>query len=158
MIYNLKWREFKLRVHKIKFIFSFTLNFRPRLVHGIFTGKSKETKMEERIGGRAFGTEEIANLFLRNTVIRYRFHRKNQIHSDPLFYLPLRKLEATRRLTPARVSDSHNLFVSLDYCGWKYCSLVCCERKTLLDNCWFCWYAQTNKVPVSLDVIMCLLI
>jgi hypothetical protein len=22
---------------------------------------------------------------------------------------------------------------------WKHCSLVCCERKTLLDGCWFCW-------------------
>ena len=69
---------------------------RARLVHGIFTGKSKEIKTEERIGGRAFGTEEIANHFLRNTVAGYRFHRKNQIQSDRLFSLPLRKPEATR--------------------------------------------------------------
>ena len=70
--------------------------FRARLVHGIFTGKSKEIKTEERIGGGAFGTEEIANPFLRNTVAGYRFHRKNQIQSDRLLSLPLRKPEATR--------------------------------------------------------------
>jgi hypothetical protein len=40
------------------------------------------------------------------------------------------------------------LFVSLVYCGWKYCSLVCCERKTLLDGCWFCWSSETNRVKV----------
>jgi hypothetical protein len=27
---------------------------------------------------------------------------------------------------------------------WKHCSLICCERKTLLDGCWFCWWVQTN--------------
>jgi hypothetical protein len=40
---------------------------------------------------------------------------------------------------------SFSLFVSLVYYGWKYCSLVCCERKTLLDDCWFRWIAQTNR-------------
>ena len=69
---------------------------RARLVHGIFAGKSKEIKTEERIGGRAFGTEEITNPFLRNNVAGYRFHGKNQIQSDRLFSLPLRKPEATR--------------------------------------------------------------
>jgi hypothetical protein len=41
-----------------------------------------------------------------------------------------------------------SLFVSLVYCGWKYCSLVCCKRKTLLDDCWFRWLAQTNRVII----------
>jgi len=27
-------------------------------------------------------------------------------------------------------------------------TLICCERKTLLDGYWFCWYAQTNKVDL----------
>jgi hypothetical protein len=40
----------------------------------------------------------------------------------------------------------NSLFVSLVYYGWKYCSLVYCERKTLLDGCWFGWIAQTNRV------------
>ena len=46
-------------------------------------GKSKEIKMEERIGGRVFGTEEIANPFLRNTVAGKPFHGKETIRSDP---------------------------------------------------------------------------
>jgi hypothetical protein len=38
------------------------------------------------------------------------------------------------------------MFVSLVYCGWKYYSLVYCERKTLLDDCWFYWSSETNRV------------
>jgi hypothetical protein len=41
-----------------------------------------------------------------------------------------------------------SLFVSLVYYRWKYCSLVCCERKTLLDGCWFCWSSETNRVSM----------
>jgi hypothetical protein len=37
-------------------------------------------------------------------------------------------------------------FVSLVYCGGKYYSLVYCERKTLLDGCWFGWIGRTNRV------------
>jgi hypothetical protein len=43
-------------------------------------------------------------------------------------------------------SSIYSLFVSLVYCGWKYCLLIYYERKILLDGYWFCWYAQTNKV------------
>jgi len=41
-------------------------------------------------------------------------------------------------ITPLKKGTSNysgtsiSLFVSLDYCGWKYCSLVYCERK----HCW----------------------
>jgi hypothetical protein len=43
----------------------------------------------------------------------------------------------------------YSLLISLVYCGWKYCSLVCRERKTLLDDCWFHWIAQTNRAMVT---------
>jgi hypothetical protein len=46
----------------------------------------------------------------------------------------------------------YSLFISLIYCGWKYCSLVYCERKTLLDDCWFGWIAQTNRVLVIASI------
>jgi hypothetical protein len=41
---------------------------------------------------------------------------------------------------------SYSRFVSLDYCGWKYCSLVYYERKTLLNDCWFRRTSETNRV------------
>jgi hypothetical protein len=46
-----------------------------------------------------------------------------------------------------QVSDTP--FVSLVYCGWKYYSLIYCERKTLLDSCWFCWCSETKRVPTN---------
>jgi hypothetical protein len=30
------------------------------------------------------------------------------------------------------------------YCGWKYCSLIYCERKILLNDCWFCWFSHDH--------------
>jgi hypothetical protein len=43
-----------------------------------------------------------------------------------------------------------SLFVSLVYWGWKYYSLIYCEKKILLDGGWFRWTAKrTGRMPLS---------